>query len=107
MKPSEEDYLKVEQHLPKYVCGKLKLWQGSNTWYDNHCMYVVPRMMRQWGSLRLVSQEGMESWQKKLNDILRLNNGFANAGAIPIEVHDLGQEAEDAYLEARAADRPI
>lgn len=105
MKPSENDYLAVERHLPKYVVGKLMLWKGSNTWYDNHCMSVLPAMMRQWGSLRLVSQEGMEAWQKKLNEILRLNNGFANAGAIPLDVKDMGQEAVDAYLEIRAADR--
>ena len=32
--------------------------------------------------MRLVSQEGMEAWQKKLNEVLRMGNGFANAGAI-------------------------
>ena len=106
MKPTEADYAAVERHLPRYVAGKLTLWEGSNTWYDNHCFNVLPKMMRQWGSLRLVSQEGMEAWQKKLNEILRLNNGFANAGAIPKDVHDLGQEAVDAYLEARRKDKP-
>ena len=48
----------------------------------------------------------MEGWQKKLNDILRLNNGFANAGAIPKDVHRMGEAAVDAYMEARANDKP-
>lgn len=48
----------------------------------------------------------MEAWQKKLNEILRLNNGFANAGAIPKDVHEMGERAVEAYMAARAADRP-
>ena len=48
----------------------------------------------------------MEAWQKKLNEILRLNNGFANAGAIPKDVHAMGERAVDAYMNARAADKP-
>ena len=57
MRPTERDYDLVDKHLPRYVVGKLVLWEGSNTWYDNHMLYAVPHMMRQWGSLRLVSQE--------------------------------------------------
>ena len=107
MRPTEQDYLDVERYLPAFVVGKMTLYPGSNTWYDNHCMFVIPQMMRQWGSLRLVSQEGMEAWQKKLNDILRMNNGFANAGAIPHDVQELGQEAVDAYMEARARHKGV
>lgn len=106
MKPTEEDYVLVETHMPRYVIGKLLLWEGSNTWYDNHCLFTIPHMMRKWGSLQLVGQQGMEGWQKQLNDILRLNNGWANAGAIPKEVKRMGERAEDAYLEARKNDKP-
>ena len=106
MRPCETDYDLVDKHLPRFVVQKLLLWEGSNTWYDNHCLHTIPVMMREWGSLRLVSQEGMESWQKKLNDILRLNNGWANAGAIPKWVHRLGTAAEEAYMSARAKDKP-
>ena len=106
MKPTARDYELVDEHMPRYVVGKLLLWEGSNTWYDNHCLFAIPHMMRKWGSLRLVSQEGMEGWQKKLNDILRLNNGWANAGAIPKAVHTMGQAAVDAYMSARADDKP-
>ena len=59
MKPESEDYDLVERHLARFVIGKLQLWEGSLTWYDNHCLYVVGQMMRKWGSLRLVSQEVM------------------------------------------------
>ena len=69
MKPSEADYAAVERHLPRYVVGKLKLWEGSNTWYDNECLYTLGAQHEKWGSLRLMSQEGMEAWQKKLNEL--------------------------------------
>jgi hypothetical protein len=142
MKPKEKDYHLVEEHLALYTVRKAMLWPGSLTWYDTSCLYALGQQMRQWGSLRLVSQEGMEAvswawveracartrdarsatrlelsaravvcrlraqWQKKLNEILRLNNGFANAGAIPKSVHELGVEAVDAYRNARAEDKP-
>lgn len=57
MRPTERDYELVEKHLVRYAIGKMILWEGSNTWYDNHCVFTVGPMMRKWGSLRLVSQE--------------------------------------------------
>ena len=57
-------------------------------------------------SMRLVSQEGMEAWQKKLNEVLRMGNGFANAGPIPHDVVQAGQAAIDAYKSKRAEDKP-
>jgi hypothetical protein len=56
--------------------------------------------------MRLVSQEGMEAWQKKLNEVLRMGNGFANAGPIPHDVVQAGQAAIDAYKSKRAEDKP-
>jgi len=70
------------------------------------CLSVLGEMMEKWGSLRLVSQEGMEAWQKKLNEILRLNNGFANAGAIPKAIKAQGEGKVKEYMEARAKDKP-
>jgi len=48
------------------------------------CLSVLGEMMEKWGSLRLVSQEGMEAWQKKLNEILvdveRVRDSLERAG---------------------------
>ena len=61
MKPAAQDYDAVQRHLALYVAEKLLLWPGSNTWYDNECLYTIGGMHRKWGSLRLVSQEGERS----------------------------------------------
>ena len=53
-----------------------------------------------------MSQEGMEAWQKKLNELLRTGNGFANAGAIPKSEKRKGKAAVAAYMARRDADRP-
>jgi hypothetical protein len=90
MRPEEGDYTKVKEHLALYVATKLHLWPGSNTWYDNECLYTMGQMHEDWGSLRLMSQEGMEAWQKQLNEVLRLK----------------GKAAVHAYKEKRAADKP-
>jgi hypothetical protein len=106
MRPEEGDYNKVKEHLALYVVSKLHLWPCSNTWYDNECLYTMGQMHEDWGSLRLMSQEGMEAWQKQLNEVLRLGNGFANAGAIPKATKKKGKAAVEAYKEKRAADKP-
>ena len=49
---------------------------------------------------------GMESWQKKLNEVLRLSNSFANAGAIPKEIVRRGEKAKAEYMAERAANMP-
>ena len=58
MRPAAEDYDLVKVHLARFVASKLALWPGSNTWYDNECLYTMGQMHEQWGSLRLMSQEG-------------------------------------------------
>jgi hypothetical protein len=58
---NENDYHLVEKHLALYTVRKALLWPGSLTWYDTSCLYTLGQMMRKWGSLRLVSQEGMEA----------------------------------------------
>ena len=106
MRPLEEDYDLVDEHMRRFAMHKAMLWPGKLTWYDTQLLYAFPKLMRQWGSLRLLSQEGMEAWQKVLNDILRLGNGFANTGAIPKDVHAKGEAAERAYMAKRAAEKP-
>ena len=66
----------------------------------------MARLHEKWGSLRLVSQEGMEAWQKKLNEVLRLSNGYANAGAIPKAIKRQGEKAVKQYMKERGQDRP-
>ena len=106
MRPSKEDHDLVDKHMRLYAMHKALLWPGELTWYDTQLLYAFPTLLRKWGSLRLLCQEGMEAWQKVLNDILRLGNGFANAGAIPKDVKAKGEAEETAYMAKRDADRP-
>lgn len=87
------------------VGSKLLRWPASNTLDDNDCIYIMRWMHEHWGSLRLISQEGMEAFQEKLNEILWMGNGFANAGAIPRWVHEVGEAETAAYMERRAAEK--
>ena len=54
----------------------------------------------------ILCTKGMEAWQKKLNEVLRLSNSFANAVAIPKTVIKKGKAAKEEYLRDRAADKP-
>jgi len=47
-----------------------------------------------------------QAWQKKLNEILRLSNSFANAGAIPKKVKRAGEKATAEYKEQRKENMP-
>lgn len=99
LRPTPEDYDLVDYHLPLYVLHKAMFWPGQLSWYDCLNLYHVAAMLRRWGSLGLVSQEGMEGFQKVLNQIFRLGNGFANAGAVKHAIKDTEEEAD--YLAAR------
>ena len=59
MRPTPEDYGVVAEYLPRFAVEKGRLWPGKLTWYDNHCLYHFPFLMRKWGSLGLISQEGV------------------------------------------------
>jgi len=59
-KPLKSDYGEVKKELALYFASKLRHWPGSNTWYDNECLHIIGYLHEKWGSLRLVSQEGME-----------------------------------------------
>lgn len=102
MRPTPLDYDLVAYHLPMYALKKSVMWLGTLSWYDIHNIYFVAAMMRRWGSLALVSQEGMEGWQKMLNQVLRQGNGFANSGAIKLAAKDATQEERAAYMAKRA-----
>ena len=105
-KPQRHEFAEAQTELALFFASKMLKWPKSNSWYDNECLYNIGYLLEKWGSLRLVSQEGMEAWQKKLNEVLRMGNGFANAGAIPHDVVQAGQAAIDAYKSKRAEDKP-
>lgn len=106
MRPERGDHELVKEHMALYVVEKLRWLQNTVSWYDAECLYVIGALMEQWGSLRLVSQEGMEAWQKQLNEVLRLSNGYANAGAIPTDVIQKGKAAIALYIAQRASKMP-
>ena len=96
----------------KYFVGNGKCSSGAWTKCVNYddCKSETCSLLQSWGSLRLISQEGMEAWQKQLNEVLRLNNGFANAGAIPKAVKALGWAAPGGvrdYMQKRKEDKPM
>ena len=107
-RPTPRDYDLVDVHLRMMPLMKAILWPDENplSWYDNHCLYHMAGMMRQWGSLAMVDQEGMEGCQAVLNSILRLGNGFANAGAIPVLIQEQGEQRVAEYMEERLARKP-
>ena len=63
---------------------------------------AFPKLFKQVGSLRLVSQEGMEGQQRLNNQISKRSNGWSNAGRIPDAIKELGPIAVAAYLKVRA-----
>jgi hypothetical protein len=52
-------------------------------WYDWQMWSDLPKLFEQVGSLRLLSQEGMEGQQRLNNEISKRSNGWSNAGRIP------------------------
>ena len=94
LRPCPGDYDFVEYHLPLYAIQKAMFWPGSLCWYDNHNIYHVAYMMRKWGSLGLVSQEGMEGGRKYLTKY------YAWAMALPMQAPYLSK-----FTRARARSR--
>jgi len=94
MKPEEEDLGIVKRELALYVVSKLERAAGRVTWYDHLCLFTVGEMMEQWGSLRLISQEGMEGCQKKLNEI------SASTSSASSTCSDRGEAEADAVASA-------
>ena len=125
---SDDDYHSVEHHYSMYIALKVQLFPKRLTWYDWHCYNAFGLLMRQWGSLRLMSQEGtpwaaprppspappppltlwrmragMEAWQKILNDMMRRCNAFAGHH-VPDHVLEAGADAVEAHLCAHVAE---
>jgi hypothetical protein len=102
MRPTEDDYQLVEVHMRRYIILKVKCWPCCLNWYDWHNYNAVPRMMRKFGSMRLLSAEAIEGWQKQLNELIQKSNHNANCGRIPDIIHEAGPDFVDTYREQTA-----
>ncbi|KAL1515173.1 hypothetical protein AB1Y20_004241 [Prymnesium parvum] len=89
------------EHTQWYVMKKAQIRSGTTVWYDWQLYSAFPSMFDKFGSLMLISQEGMEACQKRANMLMRLGNGFANAGRIPWGVLRAGKDSVKAYLANR------
>ena len=103
MRATQADARSFREHAKLYVTLKALIRPGICTWYDWQLFAAFPDMFDSFGSLMLMSQEGMEACQKRQNMLMRLSNNFANAGRIPAVIKRAGLEAVKAYLKQRAA----
>ena len=90
------------EHATMYVMKKSRIRAGITIWYDWQMYSNMANLFDKFGSLQLISQEGMEAVQKRMNMLLRLGNNFANVGRIPWRVLRAGREAIRAYMNTRA-----
>ena len=95
------DRLAFREHSLLYATLKSAIRPGITNWYDWQVFSAMPDMFDKYGSLMLLSQEGMEASQKRLNMVMRLNNNFSNAGRIPYVVKRAGLAQVQAYLKDR------
>ena len=91
MRPTEADRSAFTEHARLYVLKKALLRPGRLCWYDWQLWAAFPKLFKQVGSLRLLSQEAMEGQQRLNNEIARRSNGWANAGRIPAAIAELGE----------------
>ena len=103
MRATQADRDTFREHAWLYVKTKSSIRAGITVWYDWQFYSALPSLFDHWGSLMMISQEGMEAAQKRQNMLLRLGNGFANVGRIPIRILRVGREAVKAYLRDRRA----
>ena len=103
MRATQGDRDTFREHSWLYVKSKSSIRAGITVWYDWQFYSALPSLFDQWGSLMMISQEGMEATQKRQNMLLRLGNGFANVGRIPMRILRISREAVKAYLRDRRA----
>jgi hypothetical protein len=83
MRPTEADRSAFTEHARLYVLKKALLRPGRLCWYDWQLWAAFPKLFKQVGSLRLLSQEAMEGQQRLNNEIARRSNGWPSAGGLP------------------------
>ena len=106
MKPTDADRSAFTEHARLYVLKKARLKPGKLCWYDWQLWSAFPKLFKQVGSLRLLSQEAMEGQQRLNNEIARRSNGWGNAGRIPDAIKALGSAALAVYMRVRARLKP-
>jgi len=106
MRPQAVDRATFKEHARLYVLKKALLRPGKLCWYDWQMWSALPKLFEQVGSLRLLSQEGMEGQQRLNNEISKRSNGWSNAGRIPNAIKAMGDIAKAAYMRVRAKLKP-
>ena len=93
MKATPEDRRTFREQASYYVISKATLVPEGLVWYDWQLFSLMPNLFDRYESLQLISQEGMEAYQKLNNGLQRNSNNFSNAGAIPEKVKLEGMDA--------------
>ena len=101
MRPTVQQRSTFKMHAQSYVMRKALLRPGRLCWYDWQLWSAFPLLFHRSGSLRLLSQEGMEGQQKLNNEIANRSNGWCNAGAVPKGIMMLGEIVVKAYKAVR------
>ena len=101
MRPSADDRRTFRAESKLYSSLKSAIRPGITNWYDWQLFSILPDQFDRWGSLMLMSQEGMEAINKRQNMLMRLNNNFSNASRIPTHVKRAGLDAVRAHMEER------
>jgi hypothetical protein len=89
------------ENVRYYVIAKAGLTEKL-VWYDWQLFSIMTHLFDRYGSLMMVSQEGMEAVQKQNNALQRNGNNYANVGRTPLKVLAQGLEAIKAYMAERA-----
>lgn len=83
MKPTDEQIVQCQKDLRAYAFLKAQLWPDSLTWYDGHCLELLPQQLETYRSLGMNNAQGVEGWQKIAQQILHKGKHFAEVGRIP------------------------
>lgn len=101
LRATEADRAVFREHTMLYVTTKSMIRAGTTTWYDWQLYSVFPKIFDKFGSLAMISQEGVEACIKRQNMLLRMGNHCANVGRIPYNIWKAGLEVKRAYMEKR------
>ena len=101
LRATPEDRATFREHATWYVMKKSRVRNGITIWYDWQMYSNIANIFDRFGSLMLISQEGMEAIQHRMNMLLRLGHNFANVGRIPWRVLKAGRECIRAYMADR------
>ena len=98
MRATREDRQTFRESTSYYVIAKATPVPAGLVWYDWQLFSLMPALFDRYESLMMISQEGMEAFQKLNNGLQRNSNNFSNAGRIQNKIKLSGIEAIKAYL---------